>query len=237
MMEFKNLSVGFSQQALLEGLNGRVAPGQLIALMGINGRGKSCLIKTLTGLVRPIKGEVWLDGRSLSDYSPLELAKKLSLVLTEKIDIDFLGVEELLCLGRSPYTGLSGSLQAEDKRIITETCALLKINGMRNSLFSELSDGQKQRVLMARAFIQAPEFLFLDEPTTFLDIPSKVDLMKWLKLMSVEKKIGIVFSTHDLELIKDQVDLIWLIDNEGTFHQGGPEYFKSSGLLEKNFSL
>lgn len=237
MIEFKNLEVGFNQKSILRNLSGRLEPGQLIALMGTNGRGKSCLLKTLTRLLPPLDGSVFLDGLNLTNYSQKELSKKISVVLTERIEIDFLRVDEVLALGRSPYTEWNGKLGIRDKEIINEISELLKIQTLNKALFSELSDGQKQRILMARALIQEPEFLFLDEPTTFLDIPSKMDLLDCLTKMSEFKKIGILFSTHDYEFIKNKVNLIWLIDNEGRLHCGSPKDFKNSGLLTKNFNL
>ncbi len=237
MIEFKNLSVGFNNKTLLKDLDGKIEKGQLIALMGVNGAGKSCLLKTLTALNPKRSGELSLDKVSYESSSPLDLAKKMAVVLTEKIHADFLKVIELIHLGRSPYTDVWGNLSDADSKSIFEVISLLKLERIQNNFFSELSDGQKQKVLLARALVQAPQYLFLDEPTTYLDIPSKVELMKTLKQLSHEKQMAVFFSTHDLNLIEDVVDFIWLIDADGVLHIKSPEDLRSSGLLKTNFNI
>jgi iron complex transport system ATP-binding protein len=151
--------------------------------------------------------------------------------------VDYLKISELLALGRSPHTNSWGHLSESDHKVIQEIGDILKLNNLTNCFYSELSDGQKQKALLARALIQKPRFLFLDEPTTYLDIPTKIELMKSLKMLSRDKKIGIVFSTHDLNLVEDIVDSIWLIDTDGILHQKSPDQMKESGLLYKNFNI
>lgn len=237
MIEFNNLSVGFENKTILSGLSGKITPGKLIALMGTNGAGKSCLIKALSGMNSAISGEIRIDGKIVTEHSKIEVAKNIGVVLTEKVHVDFLRVEEVLELGRSPYTGFWGALNDLDHEVIEEVALLLKIRSLQSRYFSDLSDGQKQKVLLARALIQRPKFLFLDEPTTYLDIPSKVDLMNMLKLICREKNMGILLSTHDLSLVSGMVDFIWLIDAEGKLYQKSPEEMHSSGLLKKNFNI
>jgi iron complex transport system ATP-binding protein len=237
MIEFKNLTVGFNNKSVLTNLNGSIMPGELIALMGINGVGKSCLLKTITGLNAPISGDLKIDNKTYKDHTNLEMAKTLAVVLTEKVQVDFLRVEELISLGRSPHTNFWGDLEENDNQILNDVVKLLKIDSIYDRYFSDLSDGQKQKVLLARALVQGPRYLFLDEPTTYLDIPSKIELMKILGIISHEKKVGVLFSTHDLDLIKNAVDQIWLVDSEGILHKSGPEEMAQSGLFTKNFNI
>lgn len=237
MIEFKNLSVGFHHKTILSSLNGEIAEGKLIALMGINGVGKSCFLKTMTTINPPISGEFKIDGKNIKDISNLEMAKIMAVVLTDKIQADYLSVEELIRLGRSPHTNFWGGLSENDNQTLDDVIKLLKIESIYDRYFSDLSDGQKQKVLLARALVQGPRYLFLDEPTTYLDIPSKIELMKILKIVSHEKKVGVFFSTHDLNLIEDTVDEIWLIDNEGVLHKKSPADMYLSGLLQKNFNI
>jgi iron complex transport system ATP-binding protein len=237
MIEFRNLTVGFSHKKILEELSGEIKPGELIALMGINGVGKSCFLKTITGLNSKLSGDLKVNGKNFEHLTPLELAKSLAVVLTEKINIDYLRVSELVTLGRSPHTNFWGKTSSEDIEVINDVMKLLHIESISESLFADLSDGQKQKVLLARALAQTPEFLFLDEPTTYLDIPSKIELMKTLKKLTVEKKMGVFFSTHDLSLVENSVDQIWLIDSSGRLHKKGPEEMLRSGLLQKNFNI
>lgn len=237
MIEFKNLSVGFNHKTVLSKLNGEIAQGKLIALMGINGVGKSCFLKTMTMINPPICGEFKIDNIDIKDISNLEMAKIMAVVLTDKIQADFLKVEELIRLGRSPYTNFWGGLSENDNQNLDDVVKLLKIEPIYDRYYSDLSDGQKQKVLLARALAQGPRYLFLDEPTTYLDIPSKIELMKILKIVSHEKKMGVFFSTHDLNLIEESVDEIWLIDSEGVLHKKSPVDMHLSGLLQKNFNI
>lgn len=237
MIEFKNLSVGFHHQTVLSNLNGEIAEGKLIALMGINGVGKSCFLKTMTTINPPLSGEFKIDNVDIKDISSLEMAKIMAVVLTDKIQADFLRVEELIRLGRSPHTNFWGGLSENDNQTLDDVIKLLKIESIYDRYFSDLSDGQKQKVLLARALVQGPRYLFLDEPTTYLDIPSKIELMKILKIVSHEKKMGVFFSTHDLNLVEDTVDEIWLIDSEGVLHKKSPVDMHLSGLLQKNFNI
>lgn len=237
MIEFKNLSVGFGKSIVLSNLEGEIAEGKLIALMGINGVGKSCFLKTMTTINPPIHGELRIDGRAVNEFSNLEMAKIMAVVLTDKIQADFLKVEELIRLGRSPHTNFWGGLSENDNQTMDDVVKLLKIESIYDRYFSDLSDGQKQKVLLARALVQGPRYLFLDEPTTYLDIPSKIELMKILKIISHEKKMGVFFSTHDLNLVENVVDEIWLIDAEGVLHKKGPADMHLSGLLQKNFNV
>lgn len=237
MIEFKNLSVGFNHKVILSNLDGVIEEGKLIALMGINGVGKSCFLKTMTTINSPISGEIKIDNIDIKDITNLEMAKIMAVVLTDKIQADFLRVEELIRLGRSPHTNFWGELSENDNQKMDDVVKLLKLEPIYDRYFSDLSDGQKQKVLLARALVQGPRYLFLDEPTTYLDIPSKIELMKILKIVSHEKKMGVFFSTHDLNLIEDTVDEIWLIDNDGVLHKKGPVEMKLSGLLQKNFNI
>lgn len=237
MIEFKNLSVGFNHQSVLSNLSGMIEEGKLIALMGINGVGKSCFLKTMTTVNPPLSGELTIDQKNISEFSHQDIAKTMAVVLTDKIEADFLRVEELIRLGRSPHTNFWGRLSKSDTQAIDDVLKLLNINSISERYFSDLSDGQKQKVLLARALVQSPRFLFLDEPTTYLDIPSKIELMKILKIVAHEKKMGVFFSTHDLNLVENAVDEIWLIDNEGILHKKGPVEMNLSGLFQKNFNL
>ena len=237
MIEFKNLTVGFNHASVLSYLNGTIEEGKLIALMGINGVGKSCFLKTMTMVNPPLSGDFTIDKKNVSEFSQQDIAKIMAVVLTDKVDADFLRVEELIRLGRSPHTNFWGNLSQNDIKAIDDIVRLLNINSISERYYRDLSDGQKQKVLLARALVQSPRFLFLDEPTTYLDIPSKIELMKILKIVAHEKKVGVFFSTHDLNLVENTVDEIWLIDNDGVLHKKGPVEMHLSGLLQKNFNL
>ena len=237
LMEFKNLKVGFGGCQILSELNGFINQGELIALMGINGVGKSCLLKTLSGLHPLMSGQILFQDKELASIEPSERSLSLAVVLTEKPAVDYLRVFELIALGRSPHTNFWGELNKHDEDIISKVLVLLNIVELKNRFFDGLSDGQKQKVLLARALAQEPNLLILDEPTTYLDIPSKVELMNLLLKISREKHMAVIFSTHDLNLIDNIVDQVWLIEKEGALIQKSPEEMKSSGLYLKNFKI
>jgi iron complex transport system ATP-binding protein len=236
VLDLVNLEVGF-HSSLIKNINASIKEGELIALMGINGVGKSCFLKTLAGLHRPISGQIKIHAKDYNQFSELELAKHVAVVLTDRFNSDFLRVDELIALGRSPYTNWQGSLDVRDEKIIYDVMEIIGIQSLSSRLFSELSDGQKQKVLIARGVVQEPNLLILDEPTTFLDIPSKIELMKLLKAICECKRTGILFSTHDLELALKFVDKIWLVKNSGEIISKSPEEMKSSGLLDLEFNL
>ena len=237
MMKFENLTIGFDNKVILSSLSGSLSKGKLVALMGRNGAGKSCLLKTLSLILEPLSGQIAIDETHIKDMSAAERSKQLAIVLTDKIDIDYLTVDEILSMARSPYTGWSGKLSENDLAIITQTTKLLNLETIREKFFSDLSDGLKQKVMTARALIQEPQLLFLDEPTTFLDIPAKKELMKLLKFLSAEKNYGVLFSTHDWDLAKNVVDEVWLIDSDKKLQILKPEVVETSGLFKKTFNL
>ena len=236
MIFFEHLSIGFDERVCASSLEGKLLPGELIALVGVNGAGKSCLIKTLSGLIQPREGKLNLFGKELLSISEKERADHIAIVLTDKVNVDYLKVIELISLGASHHSYF-GNLSSEDKSKVNEAIQILGLEEFAQSFFNQLSDGLKQRVLIARAVVQAKHFLFLDEPTTFLDIPSKRYLMKALTSIAKNKNLGILFSTHDLELIESTVDQVWLLDRKGKLFKDSPEHMKNSGLYESNFYI
>ncbi|MDO9183206.1 MAG: ABC transporter ATP-binding protein [Bacteriovorax sp.] len=235
LLELQNLSIGFNKKSLFENINAQVSKGMIIALMGANGAGKSCLLKTLAHLIAPIGGDIKIHDKSINVFSSQELARFISIVLTEKIQVDFLKVVELISLGRSPYTNWLGDLNNSDKKIVSQVMDQVGVFDLAEHFYSDLSDGQKQKVLIARALAQQPEILILDEPTTYLDIPSKVELLKLLQKISKESNMAIIMSSHDLDLIESKVDEIWLMGKDGSFNIGSPENCRSTGLFDKHF--
>lgn len=234
MLELNNTSIGF-KQTLFENISASLSSGSLTCLMGINGAGKSCLLKTVAGLVERKKGEIKIDGRDIKEISSNVFARLVGIVLTEKLQVEYLTTKELVSFGRAPYTDRSGRLQKEDLEAIEQAMSQTGILNIKDKFFSELSDGQKQKVLIARALAQEPELLILDEPTTYLDIPSKIDLVNLLLKLARENNLAVLMSTHDLELIQKNADKIWLMGTDGKFSSGSPEELMSSGLFAKNF--
>ena len=199
-----NLTIGYKSKkavvTIAENLNLNLSSGKLIALIGANGIGKSTLLRTITGIQPPLSGNVFLNDKNINAYKPVDLAQNLSLVLTEKLPPSNLSVFELVALGRQPYTNWVGTLTDTDIKKVQEAIQLTQIEHLAQKKHFEISDGQLQKVLIARALAQDTPLIILDEPTTHLDLLHKVSLFKLLKKLTNETQKCILFSTHDIDL-------------------------------------
>ena len=196
-----HLSVGYKVgHTVVSDINLTLQSGQLACLIGENGVGKSTLLKTLTGFLPKLEGSLLLDGKDISEFSQRALARQISIVLTQKPDVQNLTVEEIIGLGRSPYTGFFGKLHANDQQIVDESITAVGIEKLKNRMIQTLSDGERQKVMIAKALAQQTPVIFLDEPTAFLDFSSKVETFQLLQRMAHEMGKLVLLSTHDLEL-------------------------------------
>lgn len=204
ILKTSNLSIGYTSKkatvVIAEQLNLNLVAGKLIALIGANGIGKSTLLRTITGIQHPLQGTVLLNDKNIATYKPLDLAQHLSLVLTEKLPPSNLSVFELVALGRQPYTNWIGTLTQTDIDKVQQALELTQIEHLAQKKHYEISDGQLQKVLIARALAQDTPLIILDEPTTHLDLLHKVSLFKLLKKLTQETNKCILFSTHDIDL-------------------------------------
>ncbi|RXM48218.1 ABC transporter ATP-binding protein [Flavobacterium sp. YO12] len=204
ILKTSNLSIGYKAKkatvTIAENLNLNLTSGKLISLIGANGIGKSTLLRTITGIQQPLLGTVFLNDKNINTYKPLDLAQNLSLVLTEKLPPSNLTVFELVALGRQPYTNWVDSLTETDIEKVQEAMVLTQIEHLAQKKHFEISDGQLQKVLIARALAQDTALIILDEPTTHLDLLHKVSLFKLLKKLTQETQKCILFSTHDIDL-------------------------------------
>ena len=204
ILKTSNLSIGYKSKkstvVIAENLNLNLSAGKLISLIGANGIGKSTLLRTITGIQEPLVGNVFLNDKNINTYKPLDLAQNLSLVLTEKLPPSNLSVFELEALGRQPYTNWIGTLTPTDIEKVQEALQLTQIEHLAQKKHYEISDGQLQKVLIARALAQDTPLIILDEPTTHLDLLHKVSLFKLLKKLTQETQKCILFSTHDIDL-------------------------------------
>ncbi|WP_167365479.1 ABC transporter ATP-binding protein [Flavobacterium phragmitis] len=204
ILNTSNLNIGYKSKkgvtTIAKDLNLNLDSGKLITLIGANGIGKSTLLRTITGIQKPLSGNVYLNEKEISHYKPLELAQNLSLVLTEKLPPSSLSVFELVALGRQPYTNWVDKLSNEDVVKVQEAMQLTQIEHLASKKHFQISDGQLQKVLIARALAQDTPLIILDEPTTHLDLLHKVSLFKLLKKLTHETQKCILFSTHDIDL-------------------------------------
>ena len=201
VISLSQLSVGYSlSHPVISDINLELRSGQLACLIGENGIGKSTLLKTLTGFLPKLKGSLLLGNRDIESFSQRELARQVSIVLTQKPDVQNLTIEEIIGLGRSPYTGFFGRLRAEDRKVVDDAIATMGIEKLRGRMIQTLSDGERQKVMIAKALAQETPVILLDEPTAFLDFPSKAETFQSLQRMAHERDKLILLSTHDLEL-------------------------------------
>ena len=201
VIRLSHLSVGYSPSLpVVSDINAVVRSGQLTCLTGENGIGKSTLLKTLTGFLSKLGGELLLDGREVGTFSQRELARQVSIVLTQKPDVQNLTVEEVIGLGRSPYTGFFGRFHDADRTVIADALASVGIEPLRHRMIQTLSDGERQKVMIAKALAQQTPVILLDEPTAFLDFPSKAETFRLLQRMAHDRDKLILLSTHDLGL-------------------------------------
>ena len=210
------LSVGYKiGHAVVSDINLTLQSGKLASLIGENGVGKSTLLKTLTGFLPKLEGSLLLDGKDISEFSQRALARQISIVLTQKPDIQNLTVEEIVGLGRSPYTGFFGKLHANDQQIVDESITAVGIEKLKNRMIQTLSDGERQKVMIAKALAQQTPVIFLDEPTAFLDFSSKVETFQLLQRMAHEMGKLVLLSTHDLELAVRFSDTLLQVNGDG----------------------
>ena len=201
IISLSQLSVGYSlSHPVISDINLELKSGQLACLIGENGIGKSTLLKTLTGFLPKLNGSLLLDNRDIESFSQRELARQVSIVLTQKPDVQNLTIEEIIGLGRSPYTGFFGRLREEDRKVVDDAIATMGIEKLRGRMIQTLSDGERQKVMIAKALAQETPVILLDEPTAFLDFPSKAETFQSLQRMAHERDKLILLSTHDLEL-------------------------------------
>lgn len=222
------------EQALLSQLNLSVSRGEMVALIGRNGTGKSTLLKSMIGLLTPLDGLCLLDGRPLDEYSLPQRARKVSFVSSHLAHLPALSVGELLALGRMPYTGWMGRLTREDREMIQRALDEVQLSTFGDRKMDCLSDGERQRAMIARAFVQDTPLMILDEPTAFLDIPNTYDLVQLLSGFR-DRGRSIVYSTHDLETAMQCADKMWVI-HEGGIFEGAPEDLGLSGLFNELFA-
>ena len=237
-----NLSIGYRVKTgthrVAEGFNAAIQQGELTCLLGANGVGKSTLLRTLSAFQPALDGEIMVCNSltthllPLTSFSDKELSRTIGVVLTEKPDIRNMSVRELVALGRSPYTGFWGTLHNEDWQIVDEAIDAVRIGVLRERMVNTLSDGERQKVMIAKALAQQTPIIFLDEPTAFLDFPSKVEMMQLLRRLAREAQKTIFLSTHDFELALQVADKLWLMETGGV-SIGSPKELAQSGALAR----
>lgn len=233
MIETKNLAIGYGDKIIHSGLNLCLNAAELTSILGVNGSGKSTLIRTLCGLIPPIGGDIFICGENINRYSKRELSSIISVVLTERVSDGGLTVYEIVSLGRYPYTGFFGRLSAADKEMIEKSLKDVGIWDMQDKFISELSDGERQKVMIAKSLAQESKIIILDEPTSFLDLRSRMEIIGLLRKLAAEKGTTFLLSLHDLELSLQYSDSLWIMSRGGGVECGQTESLVLSGAINK----
>ncbi len=251
LLQSQDLAVGYKLNnhnhiELHQHINVQLHRGEFACLLGPNGAGKSTLIKTLSGFIPELSGDVLINGKKLGDFKRNQMAKVVSVVLTERVQIPNMTVFDLVALGRTPYTDFFGSLSKQDKELVKQAIDDVGLRGFANRQLVCMSDGERQKAMIAKALVQDTPLIILDEPTAFLDLPSKIEIVQLLKKLAKEKNRGILLSTHDLDLALQLADKIWLLAQGRQLEAGIPEdlvlangfrrFFEKEGILFDNES-
>ena len=233
----ENLSVGYDRNILIDGINISVNRGQITTLIGPNGAGKSTVLKTIIGQLDKISGTVFIGGKNAESISGNELAKTMSVLMTERMETELMTCADVDKTGRYPYTGQLGILSEHDKSKVTEAMELTRVTEIGNRNFNRISDGQRQRVMLARAICQEPDVLILDEPTSFLDIRHKLEMLNILKMLVCEKNIAVIMSMHELDLAQRVSDRIVCVGGKGIDKYGTSEEIFTAEYIGKLYGI
>ena len=235
MIQLNNISLAFGERTLIDGATTRFECGEMVALLGRNGTGKSTLLRAMAKLGDIAEGEILVDGKSIADIDIRTFARLVAFVNTERIDIDSMRAYDLVAIGRSPYTDWMGRLTKEDREIIERSMQITGVDKLANRMVETLSDGECQRVMIARALAQDTSVILLDEPTAFLDLPNRYELCTLLSRLAHDEGKLIIFSTHELDIALSLSDSIALVDTPRLVHMPTSEMI-SSGNLERLFN-
>lgn len=235
MIRFENLTLGYGSRTLIDSLSGEIRRGHLTALVGRNGTGKSTLLRAIAQLGDIASGEIFIDGKELSHISPSEMASKVALVTTDKVRIANLRCRDVVALGRAPYTNWIGRMQEQDNEIVEQSLAAVGMSDYADKTMDRMSDGECQRIMIARALAQQTPIILLDEPTAFLDMPNRYELCTLLRGLAHRENKSILFSTHELDIALELCDSIALIAPP-QMHILPTEEMIRSGHIERLFT-
>ena len=231
------LTVGYDGKPLIKKINIQLNKGEILTLIGPNGAGKSTILKSITRQLKTVSGTVYLEQKKMEEMSNKEVSQKLSVVLTERMRPELMTCEDIVATGRYPYTGTLGILSQDDHQKVKEAMETVHAWELRDRDFSAISDGQRQRILLARAICQEPEIIILDEPTSFLDIRHKLELLTILKKMVLEKQLTVIMSLHELDLAQKISDKVICVHGEYIEKYGTPEEIFTSDYIRKLYGI
>ncbi|HIP84619.1 MAG TPA: ABC transporter ATP-binding protein [Methanothermococcus okinawensis] len=237
MLRAENLSVGYDNYIVVEGINLEIREGEILCIIGPNGAGKSTLLKTIATYLKPKKGVVYLNGRNIHKLSAREIAREMSVVLTEQVNPGNLTGYDIVAIGRHPYTDIFGRLGKRDREVIEQAAKSVNATHLLSKNFFEMSDGERQKIMIARALAQEPKVLILDEPTSFLDAKHKIELTILLRKLATENNLAIVVTLHDIELALRIADKMALIKDGKIMAYGCPEDVMKREVVNSLYDL
>ncbi len=232
-----NLSVGYNGKAIIKDICIDIGKGEIVTLIGPNGAGKSTILKSITRQLSLISGKVWYGDQNLHKMTSKEVSTKMAVVLTERLKAELMTCYDIVASGRYPYTGKLGLLTEEDERMVDEAMAAVNATEFGPKDFNAISDGQKQRVLLARAICQDPEIIILDEPTSFLDVRYKLELLSILRNMAKKKGITVIMSLHEIDLAEKISDKIICVKGDHIYRYGSPEEVFDEQVIRDLYSI
>ena len=232
-----DLSVGYDGKPLIHNIDVKIPRGTILTLIGPNGSGKSTILKTIANYLSSIAGAVYIDDENVAKMNASSLSKKMSVVLTERLRTELMTCQDIVETGRYPYTGRLGILSHDDHKIVRDAMELVNMWDLRDRDFMHISDGQRQRLMLARAICQEPDIILLDEPTSFLDIRYQIELLSILLSLVKKQNISVIMSLHELDMAQKVSDMVMCVHGETIFKYGTPEEIFSSKLIEELYSL
>lgn len=233
----EKLNVGYHGIPLIEEIEFGIHKGEILTLIGPNGAGKSTILKSIARQLEPLGGAVYMEKRDLAGFSRQQLSQSMSVVLTDKIRTELMTCEDVIETGRYPYTGRFGVLSREDHRAVEEAMELVCVTELRDQDFSKISDGQRQRVMLAKGLCQEPDIIVLDEPTSYLDVKYKLEFLSILQELRKQKNITVIMSLHELDLAERVSDKILCINGKYVERFGTPEEIFKEGYISKLFCI
>ncbi len=233
----RQLCVGYPDKPVLKDIEVGLGKGEIMTMVGPNGAGKSTLLKSIAKQLKLLGGTVCLDGKDTGKMSGRELSREMAVVFTDKMQTELMTCEDVVAAGRYPYTGYFGVLSEKDITAVREAMELVRVSGIRQQDFTEVSDGQRQRVMLARALCQEPEIIVMDEPVSFLDIRHKLEFLSVLLELREKKGLTVIMSLHELELARIVSDKILCIKGEYVEKYGTPDEVFRQDFIEKLFGL
>ncbi|MCI6857678.1 MAG: ABC transporter ATP-binding protein [Eubacterium sp.] len=233
----QSLTVGYDNVPLIKDINISLKRGEILTLIGPNGAGKTTILKSIIRQIDPVAGIVYLNGQSVEKMTGKELSKKMSVVLTQRVKTELMTCEDVVATGRYPYTGVFGILSEQDREIVRDSMKMVHIEELADRDFTKISDGQKQRVMLARALCQEPDIIVLDEPTSFLDIKYKLEFLSIIQDMSRNRNLSVIMSLHELDLAGRISDKMLCIRGNHVDRYGTPEEIFSRGYISKLYGM